>query len=94
MNLHARAGKETIDLWQTPTSITRMCLMSSKGIRVTAKGKAARRALRIYLEWVRGTLDGAWTSTEALEDMKESVQWHTEYVSRYLDNPDLEVYEL
>ena len=44
-----------LELWQTPTEITYMCLMESDGRRQELKGKAAIRALRIYMQWVQST---------------------------------------
>jgi hypothetical protein len=66
MNLHCRLNGREIDLWQTPTHITYMCLYGKqfrRGEDVT--GKAARRALELYRLW--GSAQGAnWRLPEEL----------------------------
>lgn len=72
MNLHARCGKEKFDLWQTPTSVTNMALVQADGsISQEVTGKKARRALYIYLEWVKATTDGVWYD---LEENREAIK--------------------
>ena len=53
MNLHARIGAEDLGLWQTPTYITWMCMMTPVGVGNMFRGKKATRSLLCYIEWVR-----------------------------------------
>ncbi len=70
MNLHVETkdGKE-IDLWQTPTWVTDMCLINHK--QESRKWKDTRH---LYLEWVKSRTQGVWDSIEEAEDMRERVQ--------------------
>lgn len=81
MNLHLQVDGYKIDLWQTPTRITNMCLVD-ENFRVASevKGKKAKRAIAIYLTWVRGTLDGAWESEEELDTQQEIVFEHIDKI--------------
>ena len=53
MNLCLTVDGKTVELWQTPTYITDMCMMTSKGVKSVMSGKQAMRALRIYFEWCK-----------------------------------------
>lgn len=53
MNLCLTVDGKDIDLWQTPTYVTNMCLMTSKGVKRTVSGKKAERALQAYFEWCK-----------------------------------------
>ncbi len=83
MNLHLTADGFTVDLWQTPTYITEMCLMTSKGVKSSMSGKQARRAMNIYFNWCRYSVDG--NPTIATRHIKE-IQ------SLLTDEVDIEVY--
>lgn len=63
MNLRCKE----VALWQTPTHITYMCFSNNDG--------GWEGILYRYSEWVKGTLNGAWTS-EDLADHKERVNNH------------------
>ena len=80
MNLHCKIDDEQIDLVQTPTHITYMCLTESAGRRCYLTGKRAIRALRCYLEWNRGRLDGIWNSDIEHINMKDIVEEHINYI--------------
>jgi hypothetical protein len=54
-----------MDLRQTPSYVTYMCLMSGDGVRHEVTGKAAVRALRCYLEWVGSMYPYPVARTEA-----------------------------
>lgn len=92
MNLHAKTCSGTIDLWQTPTYITRMCLMSASGQKNRVKGKRATRALRCYIEYCRGTLDGSWSSSVDLQLRIESFREHKKFIDTIINEKSLEVY--
>ena len=90
MNLHCNK----VDLWQTPTHISYMCTMNEEGARYEVTGKEAKRALFSYIEWVKSTLNGVYSTPEEIQNYerhKESVQYHIEEVTSVLDAPDLEV---
>jgi hypothetical protein len=53
MNLYLRINGHSVELWQTPTYITNMCLMTSKGLKPKVTGKQAARALNCYFEWCK-----------------------------------------
>ena len=76
MNLFMKKDKTAIDLWQTPTHITHMCLMSDTSIEAEVTGKKAVRAMRCYMEWVRSTLNGVWDDPELLKSAQERVTEH------------------
>lgn len=64
MNLHCNQ----IELRQTPTQITYMCMVQPDGsVSSELTGKKAKHALHIYSEWVKGGLNGVWKD---LEDLK------------------------
>jgi len=52
INLHIAIDGEEIDVYQTPSHITYMCMMTQDGWTMRLKGKQAQRAVRSYLAWV------------------------------------------
>jgi hypothetical protein len=70
MNLHC----EGIDLWQTPTYITEMCLSINPHTREPDGGMAGVR--RRYAFWVRDYTSGVWHSDAEYQAMKNAVQDH------------------
>jgi hypothetical protein len=71
MNLHT----DKIDLWQTPTWVTKVCLYTetAEGKRVQDKWHATRFR---YAEWVRSSLTGVWDDDAAYEHQKALVKDH------------------
>ena len=68
MNLNCRLGGERIDLRQTPTQISYMCVVQPNGdVPGEVTGVKAKHALQIYCKWVEGSLNGSWNSAEDLE---------------------------
>lgn len=94
MSLHAKCKSGEIRLWQTSTQITYMILVDNDGVVRSAKGHRARRALHSYIRWVEGSVDGAWKSEKELNDYREIVEYHVEYIKGFLDKAGLEVYYL
>jgi hypothetical protein len=82
MNLHCNK----IDLWQTPTHITYMCLVPEDPVL----------ALKMYTIWVESTTSGVWESSDALMLARDNVHSHIDEVNKIINNPpeDLEVYTL
>lgn len=64
MNLYFKANGHKIDLFQTPTHITYMCLMGTDGPKVKVTGAAAKRAMYCYIEYLKGTLNGVVKATD------------------------------
>jgi len=94
-NLCAKCGKDVINLWQTPTQITRIILVDDRGGIKMLKGKNARRALMAYREWVRYSRNGSWESMDALNEYTEAVNEHIWYIDQILDSfKPLEVYTI
>ena len=80
MNLNVKFNNESFSLWQTPTGITRMCLCNDKEVRWDVTGKAATQALNIYIEWVKSTLNGSYSSVEQLKAANDSANAHIAYL--------------
>lgn len=69
MNLNCTGTNKTeIPLWQTPTAISYMCYSNNDG--------GWKGVLYRYTEWVKGHLNGVWTSPEELNEMRERVASH------------------
>lgn len=81
MNLNARNGKDTIELWQTPTHISFMCCTNQYGKVVEMRGRNAKRALHMYLAWARSVINGSFASTENVEEQKRIVDDHEKYIT-------------
>ena len=67
-----------IDLWQTPTFITWMCLSYNPETKEPDGGHEGVR--RRYLEWVKHHTDGVWKDEEELDWMREKVREHSKIV--------------
>ena len=86
MNLYCNIDDKQVDLVQTPTHITYMCLTESDGIHYQVTGKKAVRALRCYLEWNTGRLNGIWNSNIEYINMKGSVEAQNNYILDLINN--------
>lgn len=91
MNLHCNK----LDLWQTPTDITMMCLTQPNGtIAQEVKGKAVIRALMIYRTWVSYQANGiVFRNIEDYDDMKLSIYDHLMEIDS-LDKKRLLLYQI
>jgi hypothetical protein len=76
MNLCVEFDGRQFELRQTPTSVTRMCLVDAEGCCSTRTGNKAKRAIQIYKQWLLGTLNGVWFTQEELDDARNSVNDH------------------
>ena len=83
LTLHTADGGE-IDLRQTPTHITWMCLSYNPETKEPDGGMEGVR--RRYFHWLDGSLDGVWDSTEDLDAASEDVLRHKAAVLR-VQNP-------
>ena len=81
MNLHCNRLK----LWQTPTHITRMCLLCSDPVS----------QLKAYRYWVLSHMDGVYNSEEEWKSKNEVVMAHCKEVDKLIENPgELELFEM
>lgn len=94
MNLHCNH----VNLWQTPTWITNMCMMDADGIHFEFKGKKAVRALKAYLEWAASMLPYRVANTEKEtkdnEEFYANLRSHKRDVEAAFTSKDLRVYQL
>ena len=95
INLHCNK----VDLWQTPTYVTYMCLMTPKGVE-DAKGAEAVRALKCYVEWAGSLLPhhayrGGSIEEQENNDFRERLNDHIAEINAAIKQPKtLEVYYL
>jgi hypothetical protein len=68
MNLYCNK----VELRQTPTWVTNICMMTDKGPAYNVTGKDAQRALLCYIEWIKSLGRTSWDSSEQ-EDVDEEV---------------------
>jgi len=73
MNLHC----DKMNLWQTPTHITDMCMSMDDNGNPDGGMEGVRKR---YLTWVRSRLNGVWHNREDLEIEKMIVDEHCEQV--------------
>ena len=89
MKLHC----DFVELWQTPTSITKMCLFDGSILYYPIlRKKEARRALSLYKIWASGTIDGAWSDEGELSEAREALRLHLDEVDQAILKRGLEVY--
>jgi len=71
MNLHT----DKLELWQTPTWVTKVCLYTEnkRGERVQDKWYATRFR---YAEWVKSSLNGVWEDYEDHKRQQALVKDH------------------
>jgi len=55
MNIRITVDGEEIDVHQTPSHITYMCMMTPSGWTIRLKGNRAKRAVWVYLTWAQHT---------------------------------------
>lgn len=88
MNLYCNK----IELWQTPTYISYMCMVSSSGLILSVvKNKRAKQALYCYIHWVKSTLNGVWEDPEVLQINTDNVNDHIKDILNIINKPDLKV---
>ena len=80
LNLHC----DQIDLWQTPTYITQMCMSMNNNREPDGGMEAVRRR---YLMWVGSHTNGHWKNHEDFEAMKQRVEEHINKVLA-IKNPE------
>lgn len=73
-----------IDLWQTPTWVTWICLSYDPSTKEPDGGHDGVR--RRYAEWVKSHCDGVWTDLEDLERQQIKIKNHLDEVMS-VENP-------
>jgi hypothetical protein len=81
MNLHLFVDGNEIDLWQTPTHITNMCMMINGVVCRQLSGNEAKNAMELYFEWVRSTDDKKFAKYH-IEDILFSITHGRDIVLR------------
>jgi len=82
-----------MDLWQTPTYITYMCVIQPDGsVPIRLKGKKAKHALRIYSQWVKEKLNGVFKDNESFDQTRTYVNEELKRIDEVLKSKKLEVY--
>lgn len=79
INLHCNK----VNLWQTPTYITYMCLMTTKGVE-DAAGERAVQALKCYVEWAGSLLPHSVyrSGSEEEQENNEFRELLTEHIAK------------
>jgi thiaminase len=91
MNLHCNK----LDLWQTPTQITYMCLVQPDNeIASNVAGKKARHALAIYRKWVEYNQTNIinWQNEYDCANYKKCVEEHLTAIDKIAKAKDLELW--
>jgi hypothetical protein len=84
MNLNLRVDGVNVDLWQTPTYITYMCLMTSKGQKAKLEGKKAVRAIFMYFEWCKSIQGGSMNTKNHMRDVLRAINASTGSIEVYM----------
>ena len=84
MNLTLHDGEDgpEVELWQTPTFITWMCLSYNPEQEPDGGHEGVRRR---YLEWVKSNLGGVWEDKDDFEYLKERIEKHTKLIESVKD---------
>lgn len=79
LTLHDGENGPEINLWQTPSWVTWMCLSYNPETQEPDGGHESVR--RRYELWVRSHLDGVWEKSEDFEYEKGRIEDHLEIVN-------------
>lgn len=81
MNLTLHDGEDgpEVELWQTPTFITWMCLSYNPETQEPDGGHEG--VGRRYLIWVKSQLDGVWKDMDEFKFLKEEIDKHTKLIN-------------
>jgi len=86
-----------LNLLQTPTHITDMCMMNKKGeVRWIVKGSQAKRTMYMYMIYAKSTLYGVWHDAESLKERRLEIDEHIGTIKRFIKERgnSLEVYKV
>lgn len=79
LTLHNGENGPQIELYQTPTWVTWMCLSYNPETQKPDGGHESVR--RRYELWVRSSLDGVWKNSEDFDYQKERIEKHLKVVN-------------
>lgn len=89
MNLHIEVDKKALEVYQTPTFVTEMCMVSNNGkIEFEKKGIKAIHAIHIYLQWVNSLSNGTYSSSELATEARNRVVYHINYIKKSIEGID------
>lgn len=97
MNLYLRVDGKEVDLYQTPTHVTRMCLADGEsfGYKWDVKGKRAKQAVTAYCHWVQSCSYGKYNSGEEAVDARKLVDQHIKgIIEEVKKGKKIEVYQM
>ena len=81
MNFCIEVDGSDLELIQTPTFVTKMCLATNR------KGRVSKhRAVNAYAEYVRGLASGTYKSAKEAREHRESINEHIAYVQSAVKN--------
>jgi len=85
MNLTLHDGEDgpEVELWQTPTFITWMCLSYDPETQAPDGGHEGVR--RRYLIWIEGQLSGVWKDMDEFRFLKKEIDEHTKLINSAKD---------
>ncbi len=84
MNLYVEVDGQKLDLWQTPTQITTMCLATKDGVAYELKGSKAKRALHCYRAWVQGSLYGSYKTMGECNEKGRVIEAHLKTIDEVI----------
>jgi hypothetical protein len=94
-NLYIKADNIELTMYQTPTYISNMCMCNNKGIiEFKVTGIKAKRALYLYLLWVRSLSNGKYNSTKEAQDNYTLINDYIKTVTNFTKNKKLVAYLL
>jgi hypothetical protein len=81
VNLNLTVDNKPVDLWQTPTEVTYMCLITDNGeFNWELTGNKARAAIARYIAWARSRSDGVYKNRKDADDKRRLVKEHTDRI--------------
>lgn len=91
MNLHAKYNNNEIDLIQTPTWVTKLCLYKYDGTK--RKWKDTRH---LYCQWVLGTFltNRVLKNEKEVEEYNEDKKYYKDHINTLNSYEKLKFYEL
>lgn len=84
LNIRNKQGHRC-HIWQTPTQITQMIMTDEEGnVNEYFTGKRALFAIRQYIQWVKGSVNRGYVSTEDMKMYEEDVAEEVRNVESWL----------
>ena len=83
LNISSNLGK--LDIYQTPTYVSYMCVVDGKGDLKSRQGKKALRSIQIYLQWVESIKNETFANEEDAKARRDSVNEHINTVKEWIE---------